>query len=195
MASFFKVLTKIDIERTLSLPDSCLQALQQSQRSHGGKKLKVKDDIGILWNFRCTIRSGAVRRLHIGSGWIQFVRFKRLNTGDAIVLYKDDDTVTGPHYKIEVVKGHGDNYSSFVHKKAIYAQMFTSYEEIVKHAERTTVYKLRLNHNGAMEMEEKSCRLKMMSESYGTFIALYNLGLFRNSTWFPVGSNLSGSNS
>ncbi|KAL1176452.1 hypothetical protein V6Z11_A04G159400, partial [Gossypium hirsutum] len=122
MASFFKVLTKIDIERTLSLPDSCLQALQQSQRSHGGKKLKVKDDIGILWNFRCTIRSGAVRRLHIVSGWVQFVRFKRLNTGDAIVLYKDDDTVTGPHYKIEVVKGHGDNYSSFVHKREIYAQ-------------------------------------------------------------------------
>ncbi|MBA0631049.1 hypothetical protein Godav_003084 [Gossypium davidsonii] len=136
MASFFKVLTKIDIERTLSLPDSCLQALQQSQRRHGGKKLKVKDDVGILWNFRCTIRSGAVRRLHIVSGWIQFVRFKRLNTGDAIVLYKDDDRVTGPHYKIEVVKDHGDNYSSFAHKKEIYAQMYTSYEEIAKHAER-----------------------------------------------------------
>ncbi|KAG4205743.1 hypothetical protein ERO13_A04G121842v2 [Gossypium hirsutum] len=119
MASFFKVLTKIDIERTLSLPDSCLQALQQSQRSHGGKKLKVKDDVGILWNFHCTTRSGVVPKLDMVSGWIQFVRFKQLNTGDVIVLNKDDDTLTGPHYKIEVFKGHGDDYSSFVHKNQI----------------------------------------------------------------------------
>ncbi|MBA0872139.1 hypothetical protein Goshw_007935 [Gossypium schwendimanii] len=139
MAIFIKVLTKIDIERTLSLPDSCLQASPQSQRSHGGEKLQVKDEVGILWNFHCTIRSGVFPKLDIVSGWIQFVRFKQLNTGDAIVLYKDDDTLTGPHYKIEVLKGHGDDYSSF-------AQMYIKScdaswkgcrnEEIVKHAER-----------------------------------------------------------
>ncbi|MBA0698196.1 hypothetical protein Goari_021699 [Gossypium aridum] len=113
MAIFIKVLTKIDIERTLSLPDSCLQASPQSQRSHGGEKLQVKDEVGILWNFHCTIRSGVFPKLDIVSGWIQFVRFKQLNTGDAIVLYKDDDTLTGPHYKIEVLKADGDDYSSF----------------------------------------------------------------------------------
>ncbi|MBA0751030.1 hypothetical protein Gogos_002401 [Gossypium gossypioides] len=113
MAVFIKFLTKIDIERALSLPDSCLQALQQSQRSHGGKMLQVKDDVGILWNFRWTIRSGVVPKLYIVSGWIQFVRCKQLNIGDAIVLYKDDDTLTGLHYKIKVLKGHGDDYSSF----------------------------------------------------------------------------------
>nr|KJB74571.1 hypothetical protein B456_012G151200 [Gossypium raimondii] len=123
MAIFIKVLTKIDIERTLSLPDSCLQAAPQLQRSHGGEKLQVKDDVGILWNFHCTIRSGVFPKLDIVSGWIQFVRFKQLNTGDAIVLYKDDDTLTGPHYKIEVLKGHGDDYSSFaqMYIKSCYA--------------------------------------------------------------------------
>ncbi|MBA0631048.1 hypothetical protein Godav_003083, partial [Gossypium davidsonii] len=110
MAIFVKVLTKIDIERSLSLPDSCLQASPQSQRSHGDgeEKLQVKDDVGILWNFHCTIRSGVVPKLDIVSVWIQFVRFKQLNTSDVIVLNKDDDTLTGPHYKIEVFKGDAD---------------------------------------------------------------------------------------
>ncbi|PPR98943.1 hypothetical protein GOBAR_AA21719 [Gossypium barbadense] len=102
MAIFVKVLTKIDIERTLSLPDSCLQASPQSQRSHGGENLQVKDDVGILWNFHCTIRSGVFPKLEIVSGWVQFVRFKQLNTGDAIVLYKDDDTLTGKHTTSEL---------------------------------------------------------------------------------------------
>lgn len=121
MAIFVKVLTKIDIERTLSLPDNRLQASPQSQRTHGdgGENLQVKDDVGILWNFHCTTRSGVVPKLDMVSGWIQFVRFKQLNTGDVIVLNKDDDTLTGPHYKIEVFKGDADGYSSFVHKNEI----------------------------------------------------------------------------
>ncbi|KAG8480101.1 hypothetical protein CXB51_025356 [Gossypium anomalum] len=108
MAVFVKVLTKINLKRTSSLPDSCLQASPQSQRSHGEAKLQVKDDAGVLWNYRRKyIRSGIVPRLD--DGWIQFVRFQQFRTGDVITLYKDDDTLTGPHYKIEVLKGHGDN--------------------------------------------------------------------------------------
>ncbi|KAH1045461.1 hypothetical protein J1N35_036245 [Gossypium stocksii] len=83
MAVFVKVLTKIDLKRTSTLPDSCLQASPQSQ----GSKY---------------IRSGIVPRLD--DGWIQFVRFQQFRT-----LYKDDDTLTGPRYKIEVLKGHGDD--------------------------------------------------------------------------------------
>ncbi|GMJ03527.1 hypothetical protein HRI_004021900 [Hibiscus trionum] len=105
MALFFKVLTKLDVERTLSLPDGCLQALPDSQSSHG-KELQVMDDVGILWNFRCVIRSGVVPKLNIVSGWIQFVRVKQLSSGDRVVLYRDDDSLTGARYKIEVLRSH-----------------------------------------------------------------------------------------
>ncbi|KAK8714341.1 hypothetical protein V6N13_149534 [Hibiscus sabdariffa] len=67
MAVFVKVLTKIDVERTLSIPDGCVQALPEFQCIHG-KELRVMDDVGNLWNFRCIIRVGVVPKLTIGSG-------------------------------------------------------------------------------------------------------------------------------
>ncbi|KAK8613616.1 hypothetical protein V6N13_101373 [Hibiscus sabdariffa] len=121
MALFVKILTKIDVERTLSLPDGCLQALPEYRGSHvgHGKELQVKDDVGILWNFRCMIRAGVVRKLDIVSGWIQFVRFKQLNSGDGFVLYRDDDTLTGARYMIEVFRSYES--SSFVHQNTYLA--------------------------------------------------------------------------
>ncbi|KAK8564292.1 hypothetical protein V6N13_005476 [Hibiscus sabdariffa] len=105
MALFFKVLTKMDVERTLSLPDGCLKALPESQVSHG-RELQVMDDVGMLWNFRCVIRAGVVPKLNIVSGWTQFVRIKQLCSGDSVLLYRDDDTLTGARYKIEVSRSH-----------------------------------------------------------------------------------------
>ncbi|KAL4353122.1 hypothetical protein GQ457_06G002670 [Hibiscus cannabinus] len=103
MALCVKVLTKIDVERTLSIPDGCVQALPEFQCIHG-KELQVLDDVGILWNFRCEIRAGVVPKLSIVSGWLQFVRSKQLESCDSVILYRDDDTLTGARYKIEVLR-------------------------------------------------------------------------------------------
>ncbi|XVF01169.1 hypothetical protein REPUB_Repub04eG0065200 [Reevesia pubescens] len=116
MELFAKVLTHTDVERRLLCPDRCLRALPWSEGSHG-IILQVKDDAGILWNFGFILRSGVVKKPVIVSGWIQFVQSKDLHTGDIVILYKEDDIITGAHYKIEVKKSK--NTLSFVNKKEI----------------------------------------------------------------------------
>ncbi|XVE93265.1 hypothetical protein REPUB_Repub01dG0175700 [Reevesia pubescens] len=100
MAVFVKVLTITDVERRLSFPDRCIPDLQRFEGCQ--IMLPVKDDAGMLWNFGCVIRYGSVRKLVIVTGWIQFVQSKDLHEDDVVVLYKEDDVVTGAHYKIEV---------------------------------------------------------------------------------------------
>ncbi|XVE93267.1 hypothetical protein REPUB_Repub01dG0176000 [Reevesia pubescens] len=114
MEIFMKVLTKIDVERRLLVSDGCLPALPKSQGCHG-IVLPVKDDLGNLWNFNCIIRSGAIKKLDIVSGWIQFVRSKQLHSGDVVILYREDDTITGARYKIEVKRS--DTLSSVNRKE------------------------------------------------------------------------------
>ncbi|EOX98117.1 B3 DNA binding domain - like 10 [Theobroma cacao] len=103
MAVFTKVLTNTDVQRRFSFPDGCLPALPPFRGCHA-IVLQVKDEAGILWNFACTIRSGMTPTPVIVSGWIQFVRSKELQIGDVVFFYREDDTVTGAHYKIEVKK-------------------------------------------------------------------------------------------
>ncbi|KAK8564291.1 hypothetical protein V6N13_005477 [Hibiscus sabdariffa] len=62
----------------------------------------------------CGNRAGVVPKLTIVSGWLQFVRSKQLESGDSVFLSRNDDTLTGSHYKIEVLR-NGES-SSFVHK-------------------------------------------------------------------------------
>ena len=115
MEVFVKVLTTTDVERRLSFPDRCVLALPRSEECHV-IVLKVKDDAGILWNFGCKIRYGVIPKLDIVSGWIQFVGSKDLHKDDVVILYKEEDIITGAHYKIEVKKS--DTISS-VNRKEI----------------------------------------------------------------------------
>ena len=115
MEIFVKVLTTTDVERRLSFPDRCVRALPRSEECDL-IKLQVKDDAGILWKFGCKIRSGVIPKLDIVSGWIQFVGSKDLHKDDVVILYKEEDIITGAHYKIEVKKS--DTISS-VNRKEI----------------------------------------------------------------------------
>ncbi|XVF45215.1 hypothetical protein PTKIN_Ptkin02bG0187200 [Pterospermum kingtungense] len=116
MEIFIKELTANDVERKLSVPEGCLHALPWSEACQGTVLLQVKDDVGILWNFRCMKRLGAVERLVIVSGWIQFVQSKELHCGDVVIFYREDDIVSGAHYKIEVQR---NNLLSSVQKNKI----------------------------------------------------------------------------
>ncbi|XP_021286336.1 auxin response factor 3-like [Herrania umbratica] len=109
MAVFKKALTDTDVKRRFSFPDGCLPALPPFRGCHA-IELQVKDETGILWNFACTIRSGMTPKLVIVSGWIQFARSKELQIGDVVLFYREDDRVTGAHYKIEVKKGGRYSY-------------------------------------------------------------------------------------
>ncbi|XVE49113.1 hypothetical protein DITRI_Ditri01bG0056100 [Diplodiscus trichospermus] len=109
MQLFTKVLTSIDIERRLFLPVGCLPALPRSEGCHG-IELQVKDDVGILWNFRCTKQSGAKQKMVIVSGWFQFVQSNELHSGDIVIFYREDDMITGAHYKIEVKRSNTSKF-------------------------------------------------------------------------------------
>ncbi|GLT86292.1 hypothetical protein SLE2022_044380 [Rubroshorea leprosula] len=109
MAVFSKVLTKIDVERRLSLTaDDDEAVLPQSFREQP-VLLQVKDENGSLWSFRrCTIliRPGIRPKLLIDDSR-QFVRSRGLNCGDEINLFWEDDKASGRpdrQHKIEVTR-------------------------------------------------------------------------------------------
>ncbi|XVF01166.1 hypothetical protein REPUB_Repub04eG0064900 [Reevesia pubescens] len=139
MELFAKVLTHTDVERRLSCPSGCLPALPWSEGCHG-IILQVKDDAGILWNFGCIVRSGVVKKPVIVSGWIQFVQSKDLHTGDIVILYKEDDIITGAHYKIEVKKSNNTLISE--RNKRIFCGQWRSSETIIQQMKQMIGWKL-----------------------------------------------------
>ncbi|XVE93266.1 hypothetical protein REPUB_Repub01dG0175900 [Reevesia pubescens] len=106
MGIFQKLLTRIDIERRLSIADYCLDDLPSFEGSPAINLLVKDENSGTEWTFRCTFGAEAVfRRLLIVKGWSQYVRSKNLKTGDIVILYKEDDQATGrAQYKIKVKK-------------------------------------------------------------------------------------------
>ncbi|TYI49333.1 hypothetical protein E1A91_D12G027900v1 [Gossypium mustelinum] len=103
MQLFVKALTTIEVERRLVLPRESLPALPRFEGSHEhGITLQVKDDAGNLRNFRCKKGYGGGDKLVIETDWIQFVKSKKLRSGDVVAFYNDDDRVSGTLYRIEV---------------------------------------------------------------------------------------------
>ncbi|OMO74223.1 hypothetical protein CCACVL1_16901 [Corchorus capsularis] len=99
MSIFTKVLTETDVNRKLSFPENCVIPALQAFKA---EVLLVKDDTGTLWRFVCAIRYGVSPKPVIISGWIQFVQNKGLQEGDTVYFYREDDVISGAHYKIEV---------------------------------------------------------------------------------------------
>ncbi|OMP01593.1 hypothetical protein COLO4_11751 [Corchorus olitorius] len=110
MSIFTKVLTETDVNRKLSFPENFAQALQAFKaKGCQAEVLLVKDDAGTLWRFVCAFRSGVSSKPVIISGWIQFVQIKGLQEGDTIYFYREDDVISGAHYKIEVRRNNNSN--------------------------------------------------------------------------------------
>ncbi|KAK0590427.1 hypothetical protein LWI29_026943 [Acer saccharum] len=71
MAIFTRTLTRVDIERRLTIPRYCVGAFPAVQESQA-VELKVNDEMGNVWTFRCSLQSAINPRLVFSSGWLHF---------------------------------------------------------------------------------------------------------------------------
>ncbi|OMO94987.1 hypothetical protein CCACVL1_05655 [Corchorus capsularis] len=87
---FSKVLSPTDIEHRLAVPSEILWAFELDEVDRAAD-FEVKDIAGKKWQFRCSTRK---KDFHpkpvVSKGWRRFVKDKRLQVGDKVVLYKDD---------------------------------------------------------------------------------------------------------
>ena len=105
MAIFSKVLKDQDVNRSLSVPETCIKAFQRLEKGTD-TNLRVKDESGIIWTFRCRVPSGLLPTTEFYGDWLQYVRSKDLKQGDEIIFseVKDRATSIGADYKIEARK-------------------------------------------------------------------------------------------
>ncbi|KAI5592981.1 hypothetical protein BDE02_04G188500 [Populus trichocarpa] len=82
MEEVTKKLNPSDVDRKLQLPENCLKNLPRGQETF----LKIKDEDGIVWTFRCKIPPGGHSRPVLYGEWLLFVRQKCLKVGDIIVI-------------------------------------------------------------------------------------------------------------
>ncbi|KAK2637602.1 hypothetical protein Ddye_025397 [Dipteronia dyeriana] len=108
MAIFKRMLTRYDIESRLTILRYCVGAFPAVQESQA-VDLKVKDETGHVWTFRCSLRSAISPRLVFCSRWRRFASSKHLHVGDTIIIHRevDQDNTAAP-YKIEVIKNHNN---------------------------------------------------------------------------------------
>lgn len=99
---FWKSLTKVDVEKKLSVPTKALQHLPSFGDNHH-LYIEAMDDRGYFWSFQCSIRrNGHPKPVLSSRTWLPFVRYRNLTVGDTIKLYKEHDHFTGVNYKIQV---------------------------------------------------------------------------------------------
>ncbi|KAK0602063.1 hypothetical protein LWI29_029989 [Acer saccharum] len=65
------MLTRADIERRLTIPRYYVGAFPDVQENQA-VELKVKDEMGHAWTFRCSLESAISPRLVFSSGWLHF---------------------------------------------------------------------------------------------------------------------------
>ncbi|XVF40735.1 hypothetical protein PTKIN_Ptkin01aG0138700 [Pterospermum kingtungense] len=99
---FSKVLSPTDIEHRLAVPSEILWAFDFDE-AHRCADFQVKDKGGQKWQFRCSTRK---KDFHpkpvVSKGWRRFVKDKRLQVGDKVLLYKDFECDSP--YKIKTMK-------------------------------------------------------------------------------------------
>ncbi|KAJ6342878.1 hypothetical protein OIU78_010738 [Salix suchowensis] len=106
MKEVTKTLITSDIERRLLLPENCLKNFPRGRETF----LKIRDEDGIVWTFRCRIPPGNHSKPALyGEYWSAFVRQKGLKAGDIIVIVfnKVVAPAAGPggdHFEIKVKK-------------------------------------------------------------------------------------------
>ncbi|KAK1568739.1 hypothetical protein Q3G72_028169 [Acer saccharum] len=110
MAIIKRVLTSADIERRLTIPRDDVGAFPEVQESQA-VELKMKDEMGHAWTFRCSLESAAISpRLVFSSGWLHFASSKHLHVGDTIIIHREvDQDNTTASYKIEVRKNQNNS--------------------------------------------------------------------------------------
>ena len=102
MKEVTKTLATTDIERRLLLPENCLKNFPRGHETF----LKIRDEEGIVWTFRCRIPPGNHSKPALYGKWFLFVRQKGLKAGDIIVIVFNK---VEAHFEIKVKKASPAN--------------------------------------------------------------------------------------
>ncbi|EOX98130.1 hypothetical protein SCA6_006377 [Theobroma cacao] len=103
MKLFSKLLSQTDIRKRLSIPMKSFQSFPRFKAAHA-LDLQVKDESGVLWQFRLCIRKKNYLKPVFSTGWGKFVQSKNLQVGDKVKLYKEADQASGAQFKIKAKK-------------------------------------------------------------------------------------------
>ncbi|XVF58048.1 hypothetical protein PTKIN_Ptkin07bG0031300 [Pterospermum kingtungense] len=113
---FSKRLTSTDTMKRLAIPTKSLTFLPRFCGRHS-LELLVGDESGQRWAFVCSIRKkGDYPKPVFQQGWLDFVAAKRLNAGDKVTFYEEEDGIKifgsiYPRYRygIEIEKSRPPN--------------------------------------------------------------------------------------
>ncbi|KAI9156850.1 hypothetical protein LWI28_013111 [Acer negundo] len=104
MATLFsKIVTDIDVTRSLSIPTSSLGSIPFEEGHF--TDMNVYDDCGRFWVFRCSIQQMGSEDRVLSVNWIEFVRHKNVRVDDKVIFLEEtciNDPTTGAKIKIEV---------------------------------------------------------------------------------------------
>ncbi|GLT85800.1 hypothetical protein SLE2022_039760 [Rubroshorea leprosula] len=86
---FKKPLKRTDITRRLAIPSKSLEFFPNFNEGHT-VKLNIRYE-GRMWPMVCSTRKQGYKKPVFSNGWIPFVRRNRLDVGDVVTLYGEDD--------------------------------------------------------------------------------------------------------
>ncbi|KAJ6711325.1 hypothetical protein OIU79_007724 [Salix purpurea] len=87
---FEKTLSKTDVSYRMAIPLDSLSAFEIPEEEYS-KKVDVFDIDCRRWSFRCSTRKNDPRpKPVLSSGWIQYVKEKRLKEGDRVIFSVSD---------------------------------------------------------------------------------------------------------
>ncbi|TXG71249.1 hypothetical protein EZV62_006184 [Acer yangbiense] len=103
---FSKLLTETDISVRLTVP---IRALQHINMPAGDNNvaLSAMDSDGNRWPFRCYTRPDGHPKPAFTTGWLDFVKDKRLQIGDRVTfsMLEDEGVAAGaPQYRIRATR-------------------------------------------------------------------------------------------
>ncbi|KAJ6677322.1 AUXIN RESPONSE FACTOR 3 [Salix viminalis] len=106
MEGFSKILRKTDTKKRLSVPIRFLKSLPPFKLGRHAVEFEATDEKGETWAFQCSTRkSGPYRKPVLTTGWVAFVKSKKLQIGDKVrfVKYRNRATAT-ISYKVRAEK-------------------------------------------------------------------------------------------
>ncbi|KAB5524126.1 hypothetical protein DKX38_021875 [Salix brachista] len=87
MKGFSKILRKTDTKKRLSVPIRFLKSLPPFKLGSHAVEFEATDEKGETWAFQCSTRkSGPYRKPVLTTGWVAFVKSKKLQIGDKLLM-------------------------------------------------------------------------------------------------------------
>ncbi|GKV24397.1 hypothetical protein SLEP1_g34012 [Rubroshorea leprosula] len=104
MELFSKPLTSTDTRKRLAIPTRSLTSLLHN-RGGNAVELHVRHGTAV-WPIMCTTRKKGYKKPVLSQGWRSFAVKNKLNVGDIVTLFKEEDEAGYLNYRIEVLRAN-----------------------------------------------------------------------------------------